>query len=94
MTEMLHLGVDLETIVGMVTSNPASMLGMDDEIGSLQVGRPADVSVLSIENGRFLLSDNSGAEEVSEKLIRPLYCLKDGVRYDVTSPLVPDAIAA
>jgi len=94
MTELLHLGVGLEDIIAMVTSNPASMLGMEDEIGSLQVGRPADISVLAIDSGRFLLSDNSGAEEVSDKLIRPLYCLKDGIHHDVTSPLVPEAIAA
>ena len=58
------------------------------------MGRAADVSVLTIDSGRFYLYDNSDAEEVCEKLIRPLYCLKDGVRHDVTSPLVPDAIAA
>lgn len=94
MTELLHLGVGLEDVVAMVTSNPAEMLGMSDTIGSLQVGAAADVSVLAIDTGRFLLSDNSGAEEISDKLIRPLYCLKDGIRYDATSPLVPDAIAA
>ncbi|MGI9480692.1 MAG: amidohydrolase/deacetylase family metallohydrolase [Hyphomicrobiaceae bacterium] len=94
MTELLHLGVALEDIIAMVTSHPAEMLGMADEIGSLQVGNPADVSVLKIDSGRFFLYDNSDAEEVCDKLIRPLYCLKDGVRYDATSPLVPDAIAA
>ena len=94
MTELLHLGVGLEDIIAMVTSNPATMIGMSDEIGSLQVGKPADISVLAIDNGRFYLYDNSDAEEICDKLIRPLYCLKDGVRYDVTSPLVPDAIAA
>ncbi len=94
MTELLHLGVGLEDIIATVTSNPATMLGMSDEIGSLQIGKPADVSVLAIDNGRFYLYDNSDAEEICDKLIRPLYCLKDGVRYDATSPLVPDAIAA
>lgn len=94
MTELLHLGVSLDDIVAMVTSNPAEMLGMADEIGTLQVGRPADVSVLAMDTGRFYLYDNSDAEEICDKLIRPLYCLKDGVRYEADSPLVPDAIAA
>lgn len=94
MTELLHLGVALEDIIAMVTSHPAEMLGMSDEIGTLKVGNVADVSVLALDSGRFRLYDNSDAEEVCDKLIRPLYCLKDGIRYDATSPLVPDAIAA
>ncbi|MEM7749010.1 MAG: amidohydrolase/deacetylase family metallohydrolase [Pseudomonadota bacterium] len=94
MTELLHLGVALEDIIPMVTSHPADMLGQADEIGSLQVGHAADVSVLKVENGKFFLYDNSDAEEIADKLVLPAFCLRDGVRYDITSPLVPDAIAA
>ena len=94
MTELLHLGVPLAEIVAMVTANPAEMLGLSDEIGALRVGGVADVSVLSVETGRFKLSDNSNGVETCERLIRPAFCLRDGERYDVTSPLVPDAIAA
>ena len=78
----------------MVTSHPADMLGQADEIGSLQVGHAADVSVLKVEIGKFFLYDNSDAEEIADKLVLPAFCLRDGVRYDITSPLVPDAIAA
>ena len=94
MTELLHLGVPLSDIVAMVTANPAAMLGRSDDIGSLRVGGVADVSVLKVETGRFRLSDNTKAEEICDKLIRPSFCMKDGVRFDATSPLVPDAIAA
>ncbi|MGI9410009.1 MAG: amidohydrolase/deacetylase family metallohydrolase [Hyphomicrobiaceae bacterium] len=94
MTELLHLGVELDDVVAMVTSNPADMLGATDELGSLDVGRVADISVLQSESGRFRLFDNSGKEEICEKLIRPSFCLRAGVRFDATSPLVPDAIAA
>ena len=94
MTELLHMGLDLNDIVAMVTANPATMLGMADEIGSLHVGRVADISVLEIHNGRFRLYDNSDVEEICEKLIRPTFCLRNGVRYDSKSSLVPDAIAA
>ena len=65
------------------------MVRMEDEIGALQVGREADVSVLEILNGTFKLSDNSGVEVVSDKLIRPVFCLRDGVRHDSDSPLDP-----
>jgi dihydroorotase len=94
MTELLTLGMTLEEIVATVTSHPAIMVRMEDEIGALKVGRNADVSVLEILNGRFKLFDNSGVEVVTDKLIRPVFCLRDGVRYDSDSPLIPDAIAA
>jgi dihydroorotase len=94
MTEMLHLGVPLETVIAMVTSNPATLIGLSDTLGSLTPGNGADISVLNVETGRFKLSDNSGAQEVSEKLVRPAFCLRDGVRFDSTSALIPGAIAA
>ena len=49
MTSMLALGLTLEQVVPMVTSNCAAMLGMQDEIGTLKPGVEADVSVLADE---------------------------------------------
>jgi dihydroorotase len=94
MTELLALGMPLPEIVATVTSNPAIMVRMQDQIGTLKAGREADVSVLEILNGRFKLSDNSGVEVVTDKLIRPVFCLRAGVRHNSDSPLIPDAIAA
>ncbi|MEJ0095908.1 MAG: amidohydrolase/deacetylase family metallohydrolase [Methylocella sp.] len=94
MTELMTLGLPLPEIVATVTANAAQMVGMGDSIGSLQVGREADVSVLEIAEGRFKLLDNSGVEVVTDRLIRPVFCLRGGVRYDSDSPLIPDAIAA
>ncbi len=94
MSELLHLGVPLERVVAMVTANPARLLRMEHELGSLQPGRAADVSVLALDSGRFKLSDNSGAEVVAERLVRPLFCLRDGKRFEADSPFIPDAVAA
>ncbi|MFC3226445.1 amidohydrolase/deacetylase family metallohydrolase [Marinibaculum pumilum] len=94
MSELLHLGVPLEKVVAMVTANPAKLLRMEAEIGSLQPGMAADISVLNLEEGRFQLSDNSGVTVTADRLVRPLFCLRGGVRFDADSPLIPDAIAA
>jgi len=94
MTELLHLGVPLGEIVAMVTSHPAQLLGMEDEIGALAPGREADISVLKIESGRFKLSDNSGEVVMSEKLIRPVFCLRAGIRFEADSAFVPEIAAA
>lgn len=94
MSELLHLGVALEEVVAMVTANPAKLLRLENELGTLQPGRVADISVLSLETGAFKLSDNSGVEVVAERLARPVFCLRGGERFEANSPLVPDAIPA
>ena len=60
MSKLLALGITLPEIVATVTSNPAAMVGLQDEIGALAVGRVADISVLDLLEGRFELRDNSG----------------------------------
>ena len=92
MTELLALGLDLDEVVAMVTANPARLLRMQDEIGTLAPGSVADVSVLELATGRFMLSDNSGVEVVTDRLLRPAWCLAAGERFEADSPLVPPAI--
>ena len=94
MSSMLALGLTMEQVVPMVTINAAKMIGMEDEIGSLKPGVTADVSVLSDQRGKFLLRDNEKNEVVAERLLQPLFCLREGKRYDATANILPEAIAA
>ena len=94
MSSMMALGLPLETVVPMVTSNPAGMLGLADRIGALTVGFDADVTVLHDERGRFLLRDNEDTKVVAERLLRPAFCLRAGKRFDADSPILPQAQAA
>jgi dihydroorotase len=94
MTSMLALGMDLTHVVKMVTINPAEMLRMTDEIGSLKVGMEADISVLHDERGRFLLQDNEGTKVIAERLLRPAFCLRAGRRYDADAIVLPRPILA
>jgi len=94
MTGLLACGVPLEKIVPMVTSNAAAMLGLGDEIGSLQLGVVADVTVLADERGRWMLRDNEGTQVTAQRLLRPLFCLRAGQRFDADAPILPVAQAA
>ena len=94
MSSMLALGLTLEQVVPMVTSNPATMLGMADEIGALRAGMAADVSVVADQCGRFVLRDNEGTQVIAERLIEPVFCLRAGNRYDADAPILPQAVAA
>ncbi len=92
MSELVALGVTLPEVVATVTSNPAKMLNLADSLGSLQVGREADISVLALRRGRFELRDNSGETVVASDYITPAFALRAGARHDADSPLVPPAM--
>jgi dihydroorotase len=94
MSSMLALGLSLEQVVAMVTSNAAAMLGLSEEIGALRPGMLADVSVLSDERGRFLLQDNEKTQVAAERLLQPVFCLRAGKRYDADAAILPQAVAA
>ncbi len=94
MSSLMALGLSLEQVVPMVTSNPALMLGLQSEIGSLAPGRIADISVLHDDRGRFRLQDNEKTPVIAERLLRPAFCLRAGKRFEATAPILPKAIAA
>ena len=91
---MLALGLSIEQIVPMVTTNAATMIGMSGELGTLKPGADADVSVLADERGRFILEDNEKSKVVAERLLQPLFCLRAGRRYDANAVILPEAVAA
>ena len=94
MTAMLALGLPLDHVVRMVTCNVVENFGLPPELGTLAVGNPADVSVLHDERGRFLLRDNEGTELVGDRLLRPDFCLREGVRFDADASILPVVEAA
>jgi dihydroorotase len=89
MVEMMALGLTLEQVVPMVTSNAAAMLGLSGTIGTLKPGVEADVSVLSDERGQWVLRDNERNEATVNRMLRPLFCLRAGRRFDATAPILP-----
>ena len=94
MTAMLALGLPLEQVVRMVTTNVVDIFGLPKELGTLAVGSPADVSVLDDERGRWVLRDNEGTQVVADRQLRPAFCLKDGVRIDARASILPKLEAA
>ena len=94
MSSMLALGLTLEQVVPMVTTNAAAMIRMSDEIGTLKPGVVADVSVLADQRGRFILRDNEKNQVVAERLLQPAFCLREGIRYDANATILPQAEAA
>jgi dihydroorotase len=94
MTTMLALGLTLEQVVPMATSNAAAMLGQEGEIGTLRPGLVADVTVLADERGRWVLRDNENTQVIAERLLRPRFCLRAGEYFGADAAILPVARAA
>ena len=78
----------------MATSNPARMLRLENDFGTLSPGMVADVSVLYDERGRWVLRDNEGTEVRTNRLLLPAFCLRAGHRIDADASILPPAEAA
>jgi dihydroorotase len=87
MTEMLSrflaLGFSLEDVIRMSTANPAEALGMGDTLGSLAVGRGADITVLEEATGDWLFHDTEGGTLRGDKALAPVATVKDGEVFTV-----------
>jgi len=94
MTELLTLGLSLNDVVKTVTCNAAELVNMSDSIGSLALGRNADVSVIDMLSGKFTLQDNLRVKVSTERYLSPVFCMVAGQRYDADSPILPMPMAA
>ena len=74
----MALGFSLEDVIRMTTHNPAGALGMRDTLGSLAVGRAADISVLREETGDWVFHDTEGDTLRGDKAIVPVVTVKGG----------------
>ena len=78
MTRFLGLGFTLPQVVTMSTENPAKALGAEGRLGSLAVGRQADISVLELRDGDWVVKDVVGASLRVSKAFVPFVTVKRG----------------
>jgi dihydroorotase len=78
MTRFLGMGFTLEQVVTMCTSNPAKAIGEQDRLGSLAVDRQADISVLEVRDGDWVVYDVLGASMKVDKAVVPALTVKRG----------------
>jgi dihydroorotase len=78
MTRFLGLGFTLAQVVTMCTENPARAIGADHRLGSLAVGRQADISVLEIRQGEWVVHDVLGASLRVDRAVVPFLTVKRG----------------
>lgn len=85
MSKFRHLGMPLDAIVRATTSAPADAMRRGDNFGRLLPGRPADITLLKIENGAWPLEDVLGEVRTADARLVPVHVFKRGRRHDCRS---------
>ena len=78
MTRFLGLGFTVPQVVTMSTTNPAKAVGLDGRLGKLEAGRQADVSVLDLREGDWMVYDVLGAGLRVDRAVVPFVTVKKG----------------
>ena len=78
MARFLGMGFTLEQVIAMSTVNPARAIGEVTRLGSLAVGRQADISVLEVRDGRWVVYDTLRDSMKIDKTVVPVLTVKRG----------------
>ena len=87
MSRLLHLGMPLPEVIRTSTVNAAAAIGWQDRLGTLGVGRAADVTVLSVNDVDVLLEDCHGQVRPMRQRLKAKAVWKDGEPATITEPV-------
>lgn len=78
MSKFLSLGVPLEQVIAMATTNPARVIDRVPLLGTLRVGAPADVAILDLVDAPVTFVDTKGHERRGTRSLRPVQTVRAG----------------
>ena len=81
MSKFLNMGFTLEQVVAMATANPAKVINRRPKLGTLQVGAPADATVLDVVQGPVEFVDTRNNKRAGNVHIRPANTVIAGVAF-------------
>ena len=81
MAKFMSIGYTLADVVKATTASAASALGLQHEIGSISVGRDADLSIIDVVEGDFTFTDTTGQEFRGGYGLVPVRTLKAGEEF-------------
>ena len=78
MSKLLMLGLPLASVIERSTTLPARAIQRGNLLGSLHLGRPADITVLQLVNGEFTLTDSKRQSRTATRKLISVLALRDG----------------
>ena len=81
MSKFLNMGYSLEQVVTMVTANPAKIINRIPKHGTLQLGAPADATLLDVVDGPVEFVDTRGNKRKGKVFVKPTNTVVAGVAF-------------
>jgi dihydroorotase len=81
MSKFLGLGFTLDQVVAMATQAPARVIGKLPKLGTLQIGAPADLSLLEIVDGPVSFVDTRNNKREGQRYLKPAGTITAGVAF-------------
>src|SRR4051794_30004948 len=86
MSKLLAVGVPLEDLVAMGTCRAAELIGRADDLGTLAVGREADVPVLRREEAPWRAVASNRQQLSAQQRLVPVLCVRAGEVIEAREP--------
>ena len=81
MSKFIGMGFTLDQVVGMATAAPARVIGRVPKLGTLQIGAPADLSIMEIVEGAVSFVDTRSNRRDGKMHLRPAGTVVGGVAF-------------
>ncbi|HEX7882674.1 MAG TPA: amidohydrolase, partial [Afipia sp.] len=81
LSKFLALGFSLEDVIAAATVRPATIIDRVPKLGTLQVGAPADVSILELVEGPVELLDTSNKPRTGKAYLKAVQTVRGGVPF-------------
>jgi dihydroorotase len=81
MSKFLGMGFGLSQVVAMATQVPARVIGRVPKLGTLQIGAPADLSILELIDGPVSFVDTRGNKREGKAYLKPAGTITAGVAF-------------
>jgi dihydroorotase len=78
MSKFVNLGFSLEDVAAMATINPARAIGRVEKLGTLQIGAPADVSILELIEAPVSFVDTRKNSRQGARWLKPVQTVRAG----------------
>ncbi len=79
MSKMLAVGMPLVDVISATTNRAAGAIGRGATLGTLQVGRVADVAILDLHRGDQEFLDSSGRARIAESWLSARHTVRAGL---------------
>jgi len=81
MSKFLGLGLSLEQVITMATTNPAKVINRAPKLGTLQVGAPGDVAIMELVEGPVSFVDTRNNRRDGKAYLKPVQTVTAGVPF-------------